>query len=227
MKNRILRGLSAMIAAAMLCCAALPALAEDKKETVFVVADANGNTDHVVVSERLYNPDGASTLKDMSTLKDIENVGGEETFVLGEDGEITWNANGADISYEGTTDAPLPVSVSITYTLDGEEIAAVKTITLRSAADYYRGVGALDCPTLKGIEYFTELEVLVCPGCGIGELDLSENEALTLLDCFANDLAELDVSYNGELQRLFRAGVITRETALMYAVSPDTLSKRI
>lgn len=87
--------------------------------------------------------------------------------------------------------------------LDGEEIAAVKTITLRSAADYYRGVGALDCPTLKGIEYFTELEVLVCPGCGIGELDLSENEALTLLDCFANDLAELDVSYNGELQRLW------------------------
>ena len=77
MKNRILRSLSAIVALTMLLCAVLPALAEDKKETVFVVADANGNTDHVVVSERLYNPDGADTLEDVSTLENIENVGGE------------------------------------------------------------------------------------------------------------------------------------------------------
>ena len=35
------------------------------------------------------------------------------------------------------------------------------------------------------------------------------------------------LSMDAELQRLTRAGVITRETALLYAVSPDTLSKRI
>ena len=122
MKKNILRSLSAMVAAAMLLCGALPTLAEDKKETVFVVADANGSTDHIVVSERLYNPDGADTLDDVSTLENIENVGGDETFVPGEDGALVWNANGADISYEGTTDAPLPVSVTMTYALDGEAI---------------------------------------------------------------------------------------------------------
>ena len=122
MKKNILRSLSAIIAAAMLLCGALPALAEDKKETVFVMADANGHTDHIVVSERLYNPDGADTLDDVSTLENIENVGGDETFVPGEDGALVWNANGADISYEGTTDAPLPVSVTMTYALDGEAI---------------------------------------------------------------------------------------------------------
>ena len=123
MKKNILRSLSAIIAAAMLLCGALPALAEDKKETVFVMADANGHTDHIVVSERLYNPEGADTIEDVSTLENIENVDGDETFVLGEGGALVWNANGADISYEGTTDKPLPVGVRITYRLDGQEIA--------------------------------------------------------------------------------------------------------
>ena len=35
------------------------------------------------------------------------------------------------------------------------------------------------------------------------------------------------LSMDAELQRLCRAGTITRETALLYAVSPDTLAKRI
>ena len=35
------------------------------------------------------------------------------------------------------------------------------------------------------------------------------------------------LSMDGELQRLFRAGVITRETAMLYAVSPETLGKRL
>ena len=122
MKMYMKRGLCAALSLVLLACGACPALAEDKKETVFVVADATGETDHVVVSERLYNPDGADTLEDVSTLENIENVGGEETFT-NEDGVIVWNANGADISYEGTSDAPLPVGVRITYRLDGEEIA--------------------------------------------------------------------------------------------------------
>ena len=121
MKNKLMRILSAAVAATMLAGATLPALAEDKKETVFVVADESGNPDHIVVSERLYNPDGAERLTDVSTLDNIENVGGEETFTR-ENDALVWYANGADISYEGTTDAPLPVGVSIRYRLDGEEI---------------------------------------------------------------------------------------------------------
>ena len=35
------------------------------------------------------------------------------------------------------------------------------------------------------------------------------------------------ISMDNELQRLYRAGVITKETALTYAVSPETLSKRL
>lgn len=35
------------------------------------------------------------------------------------------------------------------------------------------------------------------------------------------------ISMDGELQRLVKSGMITRETALMYAISPETLAKRI
>jgi Tfp pilus assembly pilus retraction ATPase PilT len=35
------------------------------------------------------------------------------------------------------------------------------------------------------------------------------------------------ISMDGELQRLYRAGTITREVALTYAVSPETLAKRL
>ena len=35
------------------------------------------------------------------------------------------------------------------------------------------------------------------------------------------------ISMDQELQKLFKDGVITRETALLYAISPETLSKRI
>ena len=35
------------------------------------------------------------------------------------------------------------------------------------------------------------------------------------------------IAMDAELQRLFRTGVITKETALLYAMSPETLSKRL
>ena len=122
MKKSIWRGLSALIALTLLLGTVLPALAEDKKETVFVIANAAGAVDHIVVSERLYNPEGLDQLTDVSSLENIENVGGEETFAADGD-NLVWAAGGADISYEGTSEAPLPVGVRFTYVLDGKEIA--------------------------------------------------------------------------------------------------------
>ena len=45
MKKSIWRGLSALIALTLLLGTVLPALAEDKKETVFVIANAAGAKD--------------------------------------------------------------------------------------------------------------------------------------------------------------------------------------
>lgn len=94
----------------------------DKEETVFVVADANGENEDVTVSTWLKNADGADGLNDYTTLTDIENVKGYETYQTNDDGTITWQANGNDIYYQGKSTEQLPVDVKLTYMLDGEEI---------------------------------------------------------------------------------------------------------
>ena len=111
--------LSAIVALTLLLSCALPgALAEvDKKEMVYVLADADGSVNDVIVSERLYNRDGEAQLTDVSRLTDIENVGGDQTWTE-ENGNLVWNAGGADIRYEGSSTEPLPVTVSLRYTLD-------------------------------------------------------------------------------------------------------------
>ncbi|SEF92858.1 putative membrane protein [Eubacterium ruminantium] len=93
----------------------------DKDETVYIIADATGAKKDVIVSEWLKNKDKADVIKDISDLTDIENVKGDETFT--QDGnEISWQANGNPIYYQGKTDKEIPVELKITYYLDGEEV---------------------------------------------------------------------------------------------------------
>ena len=122
MKKQLLR-LVALMTTLMLAVLPLAGLAEetdavDKKETVFVLAGADGTPLDIVVSEKLHNADGAATLNDVSSLTDIENLSGDETFTA-ENGALVWDAQGNDIHYEGKSDAELPVGLKITYTLDG------------------------------------------------------------------------------------------------------------
>ena len=94
----------------------------DKEETVYLMSDASGNVDSTIVVNHLYNKDGKDTIEDSSSLSDIENVKGDETFT--QDGEnIKWQADGNDIYYQGTASAEAPVSQKVTYYLDGKEIA--------------------------------------------------------------------------------------------------------
>lgn len=95
----------------------------EKTETVYALADADGKVSKIIVSDHLTNPDGADKISDKSSLDDIENVKGDEDFTRSGD-TITWNANGADIFYQGTTDKELPISMKVTYTLDGKTVSA-------------------------------------------------------------------------------------------------------
>lgn len=93
-----------------------------KEETVYVNADATGNSDEVTVSDWLKNSGSVSgNLTDESILKEIKNVKGDETFTENGD-QLTWNTAGEDIYYQGTTDKELPVSVKLIYFLDGKEV---------------------------------------------------------------------------------------------------------
>ena len=94
----------------------------EKEETVYAKADATGQVSQVIVSDWIKNFNGDATITDKTSLKDIANVKGDETYSQGANGEIVWQANGNDIYYQGTTDAELPVTIQATYKLDGVEI---------------------------------------------------------------------------------------------------------
>ena len=94
-----------------------------KEETVYVLTNNQGVEKKVIVSDHLINNDDKATIEDVSSLKDIKNVKGEETFTQ-KGTKLTWQADGNDIYYQGNTDEKLPVSQKITYYLDGKEMSA-------------------------------------------------------------------------------------------------------
>lgn len=95
----------------------------DKEETVYVIADAEGNTEKIIVSEWLKNPDGADVIDDASSLEDIMNVRGDEAYTASGD-SITWAASGNDIYYQGISNKELPVGVKVSYYLDNTQVTA-------------------------------------------------------------------------------------------------------
>lgn len=96
-------------------------IARKKDESVTVEADASGNPEKITVDTKLSDIDGNHVIEDKSSLTDINNSKGDEQFEE-KDGTIYWENLGHNISYSGTTDKELPVTVKITYYLDGEKI---------------------------------------------------------------------------------------------------------
>lgn len=92
-----------------------------KDETVYILAGADGAVEKIIVSDWLKNPSGSAKLQDRTTLRDVENVKGEETFTAN-GGALVWDAQGGDIYYQGATDQELPVDVAVTYLLDGRAV---------------------------------------------------------------------------------------------------------
>lgn len=92
-----------------------------KEETVYVIADNTGNATETIVSDHLINSENKKVLEDQSTLTDIENVKGDETFEQSGN-KVTWQADGNDIFYQGTVTEKTPVTEKITYYLDGKEM---------------------------------------------------------------------------------------------------------
>ncbi|MDO5402855.1 MAG: hypothetical protein Q4F11_05390 [Eubacteriales bacterium] len=115
-----------------------------KEETVYVFADAKGAQDHILVNEKLKNVTGLSVINDVSKLKNITNVSGDETLATGADNALTWAAQGNSITYQGTTSQEAPVTMKVTYYLDGKEITpenlAGKSGKVRIRYDYVNNV---------------------------------------------------------------------------------------
>lgn len=93
----------------------------DKTETVTVKANPDGTARKITVETVLKQQEGEK-LVDRTNLRDIRNTEGEEEYTLAADGTLLWDNLGESIHYKGESDAQLPVTVNITYTLDGQPI---------------------------------------------------------------------------------------------------------
>lgn len=93
-----------------------------KDESVYVIADAGGTVEKIIVSDWILNNDHSDTITDVARLDNIENVKGEETFTLDQDNMRVWDAKGKDLYLKGEGHDPLPVDVALTYYLDGSVI---------------------------------------------------------------------------------------------------------
>lgn len=122
----IKKTVAVVTASLLMICSSTPAvLANDsqtvKEESVYAVTDARGNVKKEIVTDTLKNTKKGAVLSDTSSLKNIQNIKGDEKFVkTGKN--LRWKSKGKDITYQGTTDRTLPVEMEISYYLDGNEI---------------------------------------------------------------------------------------------------------
>ena len=92
-------------------------LASEKVETVNVSTSPTGSVENVEVATILKNDSSTAVLIDQSMLSSIEPDDDASYTASGID--LQWTTKGKDISYKGTTDKALPLTIEATYYLDG------------------------------------------------------------------------------------------------------------
>ena len=104
---------------------ALTDAAVNKEEAVYINLSPAGEVKAVSVTDRLHTDMPQVRIADKSTLKDIQDIKNYNSPVY-EDGNMYWDMDSTDLYYSGTTDAKPPISIAISYKLDGEDIEPSK-----------------------------------------------------------------------------------------------------
>lgn len=94
--------------------------ANTKNETVYSKIGENGNVISTTVNEQIKNTKKLDTIEDYTELEDILNISSnDEITKLNKN--ISINAFGKDVFYQGTSKKSLPIGINIKYYLDGKE----------------------------------------------------------------------------------------------------------
>lgn len=125
------KSLSAIVSAGLLLTTAVaPVVAEDatkdealsKQESVYLILNPDGSIQTQTVSCWLHNDTGLKGITDRSSLTDIQNIKSEVKPQQNGDA-LTWDTDDVDVYYNGTSEQTPPVSLSVTYALDGTDMA--------------------------------------------------------------------------------------------------------
>lgn len=158
----------------------------DKAETVYAKANADGTVTETTVEVTLKAQDG-QTIPDAAALRDITNKEGDEDYTRGADNALTWQNHGTSITYEGKSDAALPVTIRVTYYLDGQEIApdslAGRSGRVRIRFDYTNNtretvtVDGQDCTVCVP---FTAVTALILDGTKFTNIEAENGKVMDL-----------------------------------------------
>ena len=124
--KKVSKILTATISCLMATTLVLPVSAEgevEKKESVYTVLNSDGSVNTITVSDTLHSDSGFSNYQDKSDLQNVENLKSSDP-VNSSNGNLIWNTSDTDIYYQGTSNKELPLTVKITYTLDGNVVSA-------------------------------------------------------------------------------------------------------
>lgn len=158
----------------------------DKAETVYAKANADGTVTETTVEVTLKAQEG-QTIPDASALRDITNKEGDEDYTCGADHALTWQNHGTSITYEGKSDAALPVTTRVTYYLDGQEIApgslAGRSGRVRIRFDYTNHTR--ETVTVDGQDYtvcvpFTAVTALILDGTKFTNMEAENGKIMDL-----------------------------------------------
>lgn len=158
----------------------------DKSETVYAKANADGTVTETTVEAVLKARDGA-TIPDVAALRDIINKEGDEEYTTGADNALTWQNSGSAITYEGKSDAALPVTTRVTYYLNGVETApddlAEQSGRVRIHFDYTNHTR--ETVTVDGQEYtgsvpFTAITAVILDGDKFSNIEADNGKVMEL-----------------------------------------------
>lgn len=158
----------------------------DKSETVYAKANADGTVTETTVEAVLKARDGA-TIPDVAALRDIINKEGDEEYTTGADNALTWQNSGSAITYEGKSDAALPVTTRVTYYLNGVETApddlAGQSGRVRIRFDYTNHTR--ETVTVDGQEYtvsvpFTAITAVILDGDKFSNIEADNGKVMEL-----------------------------------------------
>ena len=127
MSKYLTKSVAATISALLLLGCAAPAFAADatveKKETSYLILNADGSVQEQITSDWLHSDDGFDAVTDESDLSDIQNLK-SDVMPKQSGNTLKWTTDETDIYYQGKNSAQAPVGVSIEYTLDGKAVTA-------------------------------------------------------------------------------------------------------
>lgn len=94
-----------------------------KEETVYLFLNPDGSVRSQTVSGWLHNADGLRGIGEPTALTNVKNVKGDLAPTL-QNGVLCWDTDDTDVYYQGNAALTPPVTMSVSYTLDGRKMAA-------------------------------------------------------------------------------------------------------